>query len=68
KRGRPRKEETMRNKERRWTAQENMILVDSVLEGLAPSWAEISKRIETHDPINCFHRWSSLKRRLYRDE
>ncbi|CAG8463682.1 2621_t:CDS:2 [Ambispora gerdemannii] len=82
KRGRPRKEETIsRNRERKtgssssyipnpdgWTAEEDRTLVDSVLESLAvPPWTEIAKRVQNHDASKCFNRWTSLKRRLYRD-
>ncbi|CAG8635782.1 16950_t:CDS:2 [Cetraspora pellucida] len=49
-----------------WTSDEDKLLIDAVLESLAPSWVQISKNIMMQRSEDaCRLRWARLKQRLY---
>ncbi|CAG8566324.1 37649_t:CDS:2 [Gigaspora margarita] len=49
-----------------WTSDEDKLLIDAVLESLAPSWVKISENIMMQRSEDaCRLRWARLKKRLY---
>ncbi|RIB10440.1 hypothetical protein C2G38_2106105 [Gigaspora rosea] len=49
-----------------WTSDEDKLLIDAVLESLAPSWVKISENtLMQRSEDACRLRWARLKKRLY---